>query len=195
MPGHRMKLILVRADTSLPVEQEKSQLCVWVPRRAGPLPTDPLGTSRRSAPPALGALTTFFTGCRRTLFIFGLPVSPEGLRQSPSAITDCTSILKCQVAGKFTASQGPSGGAGSAAPSPGGCAGERAGCERTQWQAQLCGHLGAKGVPNLYFNPFLVTFNKASARVSISRAGPAGGRVAGAGGRALPKELHTQSVP
>lgn len=179
----------VRADSSLPAEQEKSQLCVWVPTCAGPLPTtDPSGTSRRSVPPALGALTTFFTGCRRTLFIFGLPVSPEGLRQSPSAITDCTSILKCEVAGKFTASQGPSGGAGSAAPSPRGCAGERAGCERTTRQAQPCGHLGAKGALGLYFNPSLVTFNKARASVvgEHSRAGPAGGRVAGAGGRALP---------
>lgn len=113
-------------------KQLYKERCPWVLRGAiGALITQgcleqQLGTNYGSVPLALPALTTFFTGCCRTLFIFGLPVSPEGLRQSPSAITDCTSILKCQVAGKFTASQGPSGGGGSAAPSPSGCAGERA---------------------------------------------------------------------
>lgn len=65
--------------------------------------------ARRSRPALLRALTTFSSSLRRTLFIFGLPLSPEGLRQSPSAVTDCTSILTCQVAGKFSTMQGPSG--------------------------------------------------------------------------------------
>jgi len=54
----------------------------------------------------LPALTTSSSGCRCTLFIFGLLLSPEGLRQSPSAVTGWTSILMCQVAGKFSALSG-----------------------------------------------------------------------------------------
>lgn len=68
-----------------------------------------LQQSCRSRPALLRALTTFSSSRQHTLFIFGLPLSPEGLRQSPSAVTDCTSILTCQVAGKFSTMQGPSG--------------------------------------------------------------------------------------
>lgn len=36
----------------------------------------------------------------------GRRTSPAGARNSPFAVTDCSSVLMCQVAGKFTASLG-----------------------------------------------------------------------------------------